>query len=670
MISDTLPTTTDSITVAGVPTIDDLDVMVDITHGFVGDLLMTVADPAGTTVTLHANAGVNLADIRAVYDDNGGLNARPFSTPAPNPPVRIMPAGPGTLADYNAGIGDGTWTLSITDGTLDPSVGQLNSWELRFINRVPIPDNTLTPVDTTLSVKSTNVDEIMDLDVRTEISHGMAAQLTVDVTSPAGTSVRLAAQNLTGANVNERFDDAAPTFCDGFGTLVSGPGSMSDFDGEGVGGDWTLSVRDGVAGVTGDIERWFLMINPAPCDSPTGLLCESDCELSDVNLTWTNPPTSTYTSIEIRRDGVVIGSAPGAATAFTDVGVAAGNYQYEVIGDCSPGRASAVCEVEHQVYNGATDVIFALELPDLIDSAAALEAALVGNGLTVLVANSFNFDCVAAPGVERVWVLCGTFPQNYPLTQADGDLLVNWVTSGIAVYIEGGDIWGFDPVTAFEGYDGVENAVFTNLQDGDDSLVQLTGQNSGFGLDFTGTIVSYGQASTGIDSNDRLVPCDINSDLGGTSAGVIWTGMDPTAGPYNVGIYYQSTFSPVISQSFEIGGFGGDIGQLTSDYVGALGGVVGGGFKRGDMNADGSVNLQDPVLVLGFLFNQGAAPICPDSADANDDGSINLQDPVLILNFLFNFGLPPEAPGPNNCGPDVNVDTLDPCNYPTTSPPC
>lgn len=672
LISDTLPTTTDTITVTGVPSVSDVDLFLDITHPYVGDLNITLTDPMGTAITIHANAGVNLQNIRAIYDDAGRMNARPYSVPAPGVPERIMPSGPGALGNFVGGVGNGVWTLRITDGAIDPNVGTLNSWELRFVEPVQIPDGSVVGVDAVLPVKATNFDEIADVDLRTEIGHPAAGQLVVDLTSPAGTTVRLADQNFAGSGINERFDDAGPTYCDGFGFVPSGPGSMSDFDGQGVGGDWILNIRDNIPGSNGELQRFALMINPVPCDPPTALTCASNCSLSDVNLTWTNPATSTYSSIEILRDGVLVGTVGGTDIAFTDVGVPAGQYQYSVVGDCNPGKASVTCDVNHQVYAGATDIIFALEAPDLTDSAGALEGALTGLGLNVQVVDSFAFDCVMAPAVQRVWVMCGTFPQNYSLTAADGNALVSWNTNGIAVFLEGVDIWGFDAPTPFEDYDGVENASFMNIDDGlgDDSLVQLTGQNSGFGVDLSGIVVPYMQASPGAEETDRILPCDINADLGGASSGTIFTGLHPTDGPYNVAVHYASNFAPVISQSFEIGGYGGVLSDLVTTYVTAFGGVLGGQFKRGDMNADGSVNLQDPIQILGFLFNMGAAPVCPDSADANDDGSINLQDPVLILQFLFNFGLPPAAPGPNSCGPDVNADTLNPCNYPTTSPPC
>lgn len=80
-------------------------------------------------------------------------------------------------------------------------------------------------------------------------------------------------------------------------------------------------------------------------------------------------------------------------------------------------------------------------------------------------------------------------------------------------------------------------------------------------------------------------------------------------------------------------------------------------FIRGDSNANGSVDISDPVFSLDFLFNMGPS-ICMDAQDVNDDGAVNLADPVSNLAFQFNMGPLPPAPFPA-CGPDPTMDTID-----------
>ena len=81
-------------------------------------------------------------------------------------------------------------------------------------------------------------------------------------------------------------------------------------------------------------------------------------------------------------------------------------------------------------------------------------------------------------------------------------------------------------------------------------------------------------------------------------------------------------------------------------------------FRRGDGNADGALNIADPVATLNFLFSGGAGPPCEDAADANDTGVLDITDAVFTLNFLFLGGAPPLPPGPSECGRDPTLDRL------------
>lgn len=66
-------------------------------------------------------------------------------------------------------------------------------------------------------------------------------------------------------------------------------------------------------------------------------------------------------------------------------------------------------------------------------------------------------------------------------------------------------------------------------------------------------------------------------------------------------------------------------------------------FRRGDVNADGSVNITDPVILFLYLFQAGTVG-CADAADSNDDGSLNISDAVFLLNYLFRDGDVPPPP--------------------------
>ncbi|MFH2048012.1 MAG: dockerin type I repeat-containing protein [bacterium] len=62
---------------------------------------------------------------------------------------------------------------------------------------------------------------------------------------------------------------------------------------------------------------------------------------------------------------------------------------------------------------------------------------------------------------------------------------------------------------------------------------------------------------------------------------------------------------------------------------------------RGDANLDGSILVDDLVLLVNYLFKSGPTPACIDEGDANGSGLILVDDLTLLVNYLFKSGLPP-----------------------------
>jgi len=105
-----------TITVGDSYCIGDVDVDMDITHSYQGDLRLILTSPNGTSVTLHDRSGGSDDDIVTRYDDGG---------------VDTVPDGPGTLADFNFEGSAGVWTLNVSDNA-GGDTGTLNSWSLRL----------------------------------------------------------------------------------------------------------------------------------------------------------------------------------------------------------------------------------------------------------------------------------------------------------------------------------------------------------------------------------------------------------------------------------------------------------------------------------------------------------------------------------------------------------
>ncbi len=95
------------------------------------------------------------------------------------------------------------------------------------------------------------------------------------------------------------------------------------------------------------------------------------------------------------------------------------------------------------------------------------------------------------------------------------------------------------------------------------------------------------------------------------------------------------------------------------------GSCSGDGFRRGDGNGDGSLDIGDAVFILQVLFS-GAPAECQDALDGNDDGGSDIADVVYILAYTFSGGTAPAAPFPG-CGVDPTADPLG-CVHVATCP--
>ena len=181
----------------------------------------------------------------------------------------------------------------------------------------------------------------------------------------------------------------------------------------------------------------------------------------------------------------------------------------------------------------------------------------------------------------------------------------------------------------------------------------------------------------------------VNILTGGFTLGVVYSFAMPDT------IVFSGTPETVVVASYGTvpGAFLGSSGEVTTlDWMDGLGappvdnlvvisvagdtvgpnlvnGVVtlvpGGGFVRGDCNADGTYQIGDPVALLGLLFlMQGPAP-CDEACDANDDGVLGLPDAIYLLSNLFINGPDPFPPF-SDCGADPTADSLTCGSF----PPC
>ena len=130
-ISAALPPVVSIIDVPDSLDITLLEVGLDITHTFVGDLEVDSESPAGTTVRLHDLGGFAGDDIRLTYNDFGLVNGLPYDCDCFK-----QPSGPGAMADFNGEGAQGAWTLTVND-TASADDGVLNEWCVRVFSASP-----------------------------------------------------------------------------------------------------------------------------------------------------------------------------------------------------------------------------------------------------------------------------------------------------------------------------------------------------------------------------------------------------------------------------------------------------------------------------------------------------------------------------------------------------
>jgi len=129
-------TITSVIEVTDAYCVGDVNVEIDITHTYIGDLTVDLQSPSGVVVRLHDRSGSSSDDIVTTYDEQDGT----------------MPDGPGSLADFNYMGVTGTWTLTVEDHAIGDT-GSLNHWALRI---VPLGD-TCPPIANDVDVAVTEI---------------------------------------------------------------------------------------------------------------------------------------------------------------------------------------------------------------------------------------------------------------------------------------------------------------------------------------------------------------------------------------------------------------------------------------------------------------------------------------------------------------------------------
>jgi subtilisin-like proprotein convertase family protein len=227
----------DAIQISTVGIVTGIEVEVDITHTYRGDLRVSLSPPSGLPLVLHNRQGGSADNIKVIY----------------------TPANTAVLANFLQAQpkAEGTWRLSVVD-LARRDTGRLNRWRLKLAVAAPsnrelkviVPTNGAIPDNRPEGIQSEamiSVDgSVAELTVQVEITHTWCGDLEVSLRH-GGVTVPL--HRRQGGSQDNLF-----------ATYTMANSSLSEFRGFAAAGVWTLQVADRAARDVGKLARWSIEV--------------------------------------------------------------------------------------------------------------------------------------------------------------------------------------------------------------------------------------------------------------------------------------------------------------------------------------------------------------------------------------------------------------------------
>ena len=118
------------------PQVLDVAVGLDISHSWIGDLVITLESPGKTAVKIVSEPDCSEQDMHAVLDDDAPTPVDDECPFGPIPAIHgvFQPTEP--LAGFNGESGNGSWVLAVSD-VYEGDSGNLNEWTLDLVCHEP-----------------------------------------------------------------------------------------------------------------------------------------------------------------------------------------------------------------------------------------------------------------------------------------------------------------------------------------------------------------------------------------------------------------------------------------------------------------------------------------------------------------------------------------------------
>ncbi|MBT7638983.1 MAG: PKD domain-containing protein [Planctomycetes bacterium] len=627
---------TESILLDQYGTVADVDLYLEMEHDFTADITTTLTSPGGTTVTLLTETQYNDTLWGIVFDQDG---------------QGVFPDGPGSLDDFDGQEMQGHWTFAVDD-LYAGSDGVLTNWCLRIdevtrnvhrgvftvLQQSGVSNQAISqalPLNDAIAISSAI--PVTDVDLDLNLMHGLLSDLSVKLTSPAGTEVTLVQQGPAYAGeIHSTFNQSAiPYAAESLPTAQQmqpqGPGSLDDLIGEDAQGDWTLSIIDSATSDDGILQNWTLnlqepvLLNDAgsPLVYTVEVLEDLAIEDLEVELKLLHPSTDQL--------HVTLTSPSGTTVLLEELGGHAGQT-IDIVYD-----GSGVDHDETLAGTGirmkpatSLDPLFGetmagnwiLTVQDNISSAEGWLTDLV------LVIHGDNAPCVA----PTVTATSSSVASDQPLPIAFTAILGG--STANLIYWDFGDGSGSPAL----------NPVHIYPLSGDYTVTVTVVNPCGTATtQFPVTICDPPEANFLLPGWIGIAPfCAEFTNLStGTIDHLLWNFGDGATIENDGDASYFYELPGFYSVSLEAHGSCGTVStQARLNEVQVL--------TMGDINADGFLDTSDPISLVLYLFGSGSTLACPRTGDVNGDQQLNLGDVVHQLMFMFGGG--PEAAPVNNCG--------------------
>ena len=440
-----------NFTVAANAQVTDVNIGVQFTHAYRGDVRATLVSPTGTVVGLITNVGTSADNLNVLFDDSAAASITTHTTndnTAAAPPYQRIFRPEGSLASFNGQGSAGTWQLTICD-SLNGDNGAFTRGDLMLttVPLSPFADLSLTKsVSNAAPASGASINSVLSV-TNASGSTLTATGVTVQDTLPAGF-------NFTSASGFGSYNSTTGVWT--VGSIPAGTtrtltisGTVAATAGASVTNIAEISASsavdpdstpgNGVAGEDDTDTAAFTVSGTRVAGLPPTLVCPVGMTVHDWDsVSWSAGTTSASPSLTaIGTTGFNIAISGGAFLSNATYGGQSPTRQNVVTGGLSPAQYSIFELVDFTSQAG------------VVTSTITLPTAVPGAQLRL-----FDVDYASGQFADRV-TITGTY---------NGAAVYPVLTNGVANYVIGNSAYG-DALSADTSAEGTVVVTFNTPVD-------------------------------------------------------------------------------------------------------------------------------------------------------------------------------------------------------------